>query len=189
MKMSSQLKDTFIDDPSESRIYQTSCGTLGQGQHWVLLRARETHELQRPDHILPFLSKGIDNSVARMVVEQAIEDVSLDRSVESISLRLGSTSPELGFFLRSNPEVTANLAYVLDYLEDSLKTSGVSYDLTGDVWQDLEAPNYKVLEVVAKVNVADYEEILRLWRTADEKIYENMNISIRKRIVVLFERS
>jgi hypothetical protein len=187
MTMSFRLDDT-IDNPSESRIYRLGCGPSDPDPHLILRRTHRVHEQQLPTRILPFLAIGTDSSVARMRVEQIFDDISLDISVKSILQRFGSASSELEFFLRNSVEIAASLEQVLDYLEDSLRTSGVSYDLIGDVWQDLEATSFKVLEVIVKVNVADYEQILKLWRTADEKIYENLKPPIKKKIVVLFER-
>jgi hypothetical protein len=187
--MSSCFEDPFFDLPSEARIYQLGCGPSASPQRVTLWKPLEIHELQHVDRIFPFLSIGIDSSAARMNVEQSIEDLSLDRFVESVLRRLSSASPELGFFLRDNLEIAASLEQVLDCLDNFLNTNNVSYSLGGDVWQDLEAPFYKVLEIVVKVNVVEYEGILRLWRTANEKIYENLKPSARKMIIVLFERS
>ena len=188
MTMSSCFEDPFFDFPSEARIYQLGCGPSASPQRVTWLKPLEIHELQHVDRILPFLSTGIDSSAARMNVEQFIEDLSLDRFVESVLRRFSSASPELRFFLSDNLEIAASLEQILDSLGSFLNANGVSHSLGGDVWQDLEAPGYSVLEVVVKVNVAEYEEILKLWRTADEKIYENLKPSARKRIIVLFER-
>lgn len=143
---------------------------------------------QRLKLVLPFSPISFDSSGPQIDFEQFIEDVLREKHIKAISERLDQISLEAELFLRSNLEILTNLDQGLECLEDFLMNVGVQYSVMSDFWQDSEAPDFEVLEVIVKVDIADYDQILKLWKTADERVFETLSPTAKKKIVVLFKR-
>jgi hypothetical protein len=162
--------------------------------HKILGSASHVHHLmpQHPQHpqqvILSASQTAFGNWETLLDVALIVKEASLEKLVNTISERLVSISVEAELFLRNNPEIATNLDPGLRCLEDFLTSIGVPHSIKADFWQDSEAPDFEALEVTVKVDTADYDKILKLWKAADERIYRTLSSKAKEKIIVMFER-
>lgn len=183
--MSSRPQALPMNSPVDTRLYSQE-GILDSACPIFTQYLAVTPQRLKP--VLPFLRISFDSSESQIDLEQFIEGALLEKHMKAISERFDQISLEAELFLRSNLEILTNLEQGLECLEDFLMNTGVPYRIMSDFWQDSEALDFEVLEVIVKVDIADYGEILKLWKIADEKIYETLSLTAKKKIVVLFKR-
>jgi len=135
----------------------------------------------------PYVQVSLGSSEPWLYIQSSIEDFVIERHLSAIRERLFSISIEAESLLRKSFDIVSNLEQALECLENFL-ANNVTYSIVCDFWQDPEAPFFRTLEVIVKVNVEDYNRVLELWKVADERIYAALTPEAKKKIVVLFER-
>ncbi|MGA9388585.1 MAG: hypothetical protein WBV70_07165 [Candidatus Bathyarchaeia archaeon] len=131
---------------------------------------------------------GLDSSEPRANIKYIIESVFLEDRVKTISQKLDSISTEAELLLRGDFEITRNLEQALNCLRTILENFAIQHDIAVSSWRDPEAPDFEALELVVKVDAKDFSSILRLWKMTDERIYETLSPTAKKKIIVIFER-
>lgn len=176
--------------PFDSRLYPQPSGLFDLSVSVESMYKSHYYfvEPQPKRHISPFWRIGFANSEPWIEFERAMEDISLEALMSEISQRFFSISTKAEAFLRSNPKIVTHMGQVLKCLDDFLVDIGVPYNMISDFWQDSEAPDFEALEVIVKVDIADYDEILRLWKAIDRRVYETLGSEAKENIILMFER-
>jgi hypothetical protein len=167
-------------EPSEESSRWTTTTLLGQVVPQSEIRHRRRLE---PFFRTSFDSSDLDRNLVSFLVQNYFE-----KFVDDIRSRV-VTSVEAEAFLRNNASIVREFAKALDCLENTMQQiPGNPYSIECDFWQDSEAPQFKALEIIVKVNVADYQRVQELWKAADKAVYGAIDPEAKKQIVVLFER-
>jgi len=140
------------------------------------------------DSVLPFLHIGLDSSEPSANIKYFIESVFLEDRAKTISQKLDSISTEAELLLRGDFEITRNLEQALNCLRAILENFAIQNFIAVSSWRDPEAPDFETLELIVKVDARDFSSILRLWKMTDERIYETLSPTAKKKIIVIFER-
>lgn len=128
------------------------------------------------------------NSEPRKYFEQFVEAILLERSVNLIRGKLSAIPVEAEAFLRNNLNITLNSVRTLEEIEGFLRNSDVQYTIFGDLWQDSEVPDFQAFEILVKIDVSDFRDILKLWKAVDARIYQTLGRIAKEKIIVMFER-
>lgn len=180
--MSLCFQPPSTDYPDEMRLY--THGELIDSEHFISTQ----YHAGEPQRLKPSLQVGVDSWKFQIDIEQLIEDISLESYVQSIRERFSAISTEAESFLRSNFEVLTRVEEALECLETFLGSLGVSYLTRGDYWQDSEMPDFEALEIMVRVDIGDYDRVLKLWKAAIKRISETLGSEAKEKIVVMFDK-
>ena len=171
----------------------TPCEPSEESSRWtvttILGQVVPQSEIRHRRRLEPFFRTSFDSSdLRRNLVSFLVQDY-FAKFVDDIRSRV-ATSVEAEAFLRNNASIVREFAKALNCLENTMQQiPGNPYSIECDFWQDSEAPQFKALEIIVKVSVADYQRIQELWKAADKAVYGAIDPEAKKQIVILFERA
>lgn len=180
--------EPFQEDLVDLRLYKGEDIPSGPANAMFPIFHRLHEDQTRRRELLPFLQMGLDSLGLRLAIQDSISQICFDTFVETILARFGSISIEAESFLRRKPEIAIDVGKILEYVQHFLPSIDVSYSMASDFWQDVELPDFEVLEIVIKVNVQDYSQLQKLWKVVDERLYETLGSSAKNKIAILLER-